>query len=67
MGYNLSIKSGMWEKTEELICEIKHAWLIATATKIKEINQYIDINILVLKQYVQILAAYAFHSYAYYF
>ncbi len=49
LGYSLLIKSGMWEKIEELIHEITHAQLIATATKIKEINRCTDVAILALE------------------
>ena len=38
LGYNLLVKLGMWEKTEELIREITYSQLTAVATKIKEIN-----------------------------
>lgn len=38
LGYNLFIKSGIWEKTKELIYKIIYAQLIAVATKIKETN-----------------------------
>ena len=38
LGYNLFVKSDIWEKTEELIREITHAQLIAAATKIKDTN-----------------------------
>ncbi len=38
LGYSLLVKSGMWEKTEELIREIIYAQLTAAATKIKETN-----------------------------
>ncbi len=54
----------MWEKTKELIREITHAQLIAVATKIKETNQYTNIAILALEQYVQIVAAHVLHLYA---
>ncbi len=49
LGYSLLIKSGMWEKTEELIREITHAQLIAAVTKIKETNWCINVAILVLE------------------
>ncbi len=52
LGYSLLIKSGIWEKTEELICEITHALLIATATEIKETNRCTDTAILVLEQHI---------------
>ncbi len=52
LGYSLLIKSGMWEKIEELIRKITHAQLIAIATKIKETNQCTNIAILALEQHV---------------
>ncbi len=64
LGHSLLIKSGMWEKTEELIREITHAQLIAVATEIKETNRCIDAAILALEQHVQTVAAHAPHSYA---
>ncbi len=64
LGYSLLIKSGMWEKIEELICEIIYTQLIATATKIKEINWCTDTVILALEWYVQIIATHATHLYA---
>ncbi len=38
LGYSLLIKSSIWEKTEELIRDIRHAQLIAAATERKETN-----------------------------
>ncbi len=49
LGYSLLIKSGIWEKTEELIREITHAQLIAAATEIKETNWCTNAAILVLE------------------
>lgn len=67
LGYSLLIKSGVWDKTEELIKKLTHAQLIAAATKIKETNQGTDPAILALERYVQTVAAYVPHSYAQYF
>ncbi len=64
LGYSLLVKSGMWEKTEELICEITYAQLTATATKIKETNRYTDAAILALERHVQTVAAHIPHLYA---
>ncbi len=64
LGYSLLIKLGMWEKTEELICEITHAQLIATVTEIKETNWCTDAAILALERHVQTVAAHAPHLYA---
>ncbi len=63
LGYSLLIKSGMWEKTEKLICKIIHAQLIAVATKIKETNRSIDAAILVLEQYIKTITAHTPHLY----
>ncbi len=63
LGYSLLIKSGIWEKTEELIREITHAQLIAVATEIKETNWCTDAAILALERHVQTVAAHAPHSY----
>ncbi len=52
LGYSLLIKSGIWEKIEELICEITHTSLIAVVTKIKETNWYTNAAILVLEWHV---------------
>lgn len=38
LAYSLLVKSNIWGKTEELICKIAYAQLIATATNLKEIN-----------------------------
>ncbi len=62
--YSLLVKSGMWEKTEELICEITYARLTVMATKIKETNRCTDTAILALERHVQTVTAYAPHSYA---
>ncbi len=67
LGYSLLIKSGIWEKTEELIREITHAQLIAIATEIKETNRCTDAAILALERHVQSVSAHAPHSYARYF
>ena len=64
LGYSLLIKSGMWEKTEELIREITHTQFIAKATEIKATNQCTNAAILVLEQHVQIVAAHAPNLYA---
>ncbi len=48
LSYSLLIKSGMWEKPEELICEIIHAQLITAATEIKETNWCTNVAILTL-------------------
>ncbi len=64
LGYSLLIKSGMWEKTEELIREITHAQLITAATKIKETNRCIDPAILALERHVQTIATHTPHLYA---
>ncbi len=64
LGYSLLIKLSMWEKTEELIHEITHAQLLATATEIKEINRCTNAAILVLEQHVQTVATHTPHSYA---
>ncbi len=64
LGYSLLIKSDIWMITEELICEISYAQLIAVATKIKEINQCINIALLVLKRHIQTIATHAPYSYA---
>ncbi len=67
LGYSLLIKSGMWEKTEELIRKITHAQLIITAIKIEETNCCTDTAILALERDVQTVAAHAPHLYAQYF
>lgn len=64
LGYSLLIKLGIWKKTKELICEIIYAQLTAIATKIKETNRSTNAVILVLEQYIESVAVYAFHSYA---
>ncbi len=61
--YSLLVKSGIWEKIEELIREIIYARLIATATEIKEANQCTDAAILALERHVQTIAAHASHLY----
>ncbi len=45
LDYSLFVKLGIWEKIEELIYEITHTLFIIIATKIKEINLYIDVPI----------------------
>ncbi len=64
LGYSLLVKSGMWEKTKELIREITYTRFTATATEIKETNRCIDAAILALEQHVQTVIAHALHSYA---
>ncbi len=59
LGYSLLIKSGILEKTEELIREITHAQLSAAATEIKETNRCTGAAILVLERHVQTVAAHA--------
>ena len=66
-GYGLLVKSDIWEKTEESIHKIINIQLIATATKIKETNRCTNTTILVLKQYVLTVIAYAPYLYAQYF
>lgn len=67
LGYNLLIKFSVWDKIEGLIKNFTSAQLIVITTKIKEINQYIDPAILILKQYVLIMAIYTPYSYIQYF
>ena len=64
LGYSLLVKSDMWEKTEELICKIIQAQLIAAANKIIETNLCINATIFVLEQYVKTVTAHVSHLYA---
>lgn len=63
LGYSFLVELGIWEKTEELIYEITYSQLIAMTTKIKKTNQCTNGVILVLKRYVQTVAAYAPYLY----
>ncbi len=67
LGCSLLVKSGMWEKTKELIREITHAQLITIATKRKDTNWCTNIAILALERYVQIVPAYVLHLYVWSF
>ena len=64
LGYNLLIKLGIWEKTEESIYKIIYTQLITIVTKIKKINWCTNVAILVLKRYIKTIAAYAAYVYA---
>lgn len=63
LGYSLLIKLVMWNKTEQLIIKLTYAQLIIVVTEIKEINRYMDLPILTLERYIQIVAAHDLHSY----
>lgn len=64
LGYSLLIKSGLWDKIENLITELTHAQLVAVVTEIKKTNRCTDPAILALETHVQTVAAHAPHPYA---
>lgn len=63
LGYSLLVKLNIYDKTMGLIHKITHNQLIVIATRIKEINWYTDIRILVLEQYVQTITTPASYLY----
>ena len=64
--YFLLIRRNFWRKTYDKVNAITLSQLEIVIAKIKKIGKYIDFDILLLKQQVQIFPSKYFHSFAKY-